>query len=141
MSRTRPMSAPVGRRHPSLPATAASIRSSISSGSLCPPAAKSLMPLSGIGLCEAESTTPRSAPTSPTRYATPGVGSTPTRITVAPALASPATTAASNISPLARGSRPTTATRGRPLSPVSASVRAAATATARASSGVRSAFA
>ena len=38
--------------------TAASIRISISSGSLCPPAAKSLMPLSGIGLCEAESITP-----------------------------------------------------------------------------------
>ena len=48
--------------------------SSISSGSLCPPAAKSLMPLSGIGLCEAESITPRSALVSPTRYATAGRG-------------------------------------------------------------------
>ena len=32
--------------------------SSTSSGSLCPPAAKSLMPLSGIGLCDAEIITP-----------------------------------------------------------------------------------
>ena len=67
------------------------------------------MPLSGIGLCEAEIITPRSAPSSPVRNATPGVGSTPTRSDVAPALVRPAATAASSISPLARGSRPTTA--------------------------------
>ncbi len=36
--------------------------SSTASGSLCPPAANSLMPLSGIGLCDAEIITPRSAP-------------------------------------------------------------------------------
>ena len=68
------------------------------------------MPLSGIALCDAEIITPRSAPSASTRYATAGVGSTPTRTASAPADASPATTAASSISPLARGSRPTTAT-------------------------------
>ena len=120
--------------------TAASICISISSGSLCPPAAKSLMPLSGIGLCEAESITPRSALASAVRNATAGVGSTPTRTTLAPALVSPATTAASSISPLARVSRPTTASGGW-LRSVSASVCAAATASASANSGVRSAFA
>src|SRR5262249_51823693 len=72
---------------------------------------------------------------SPVRYATAGVGSTPTRTTVAPALARPATTAASSISPLARGSRPTTA-----IGACDSEARtwAAATATAIASSGVRS---
>ena len=70
------------------------------------------MPLSGIGLCDAESITPRSALASAVRNATAGVGSTPTRTTLAPALVSPATTAASSISPLARVSRPTTASGG-----------------------------
>ena len=70
-----------------------------------------------------------------------GVGSTPTRTTLAPALVSPATTAASSISPLARGSRPTIAS-GWWLASLSMSTRAAATATDRASSGVsRSPFA
>ena len=56
-------------------------------------------------------------------------GSTPTRSTSAPARARPATTAASSISPLARGSRPTTATG--PTGPSrSASTEAAARATA-----------
>ena len=35
---------------------------SMASSSLRPPRAKNLMPLSGIGLCEADSTTPKSAP-------------------------------------------------------------------------------
>ena len=35
------------------------------------------MPLSGIGLCDAESMTPRSAPTSAVRKAMAGVGSMP----------------------------------------------------------------
>ena len=70
----------------------------------------------------------------------PGVGSTSTRITVAPALVRPATTAASSISPLARGSRPTTASGGWDRS-ASASTWAAATATDIASSGLRSALA
>ena len=74
--------------------------------------AKILMPLSGIGLCDAEIITPKSASYAPVRYATAGVGSTPTRSTSAPALVRPATTAASSISPLARGSRPTTASGG-----------------------------
>ncbi|SKY98779.1 Uncharacterised protein [Mycobacteroides abscessus subsp. abscessus] len=39
----------------------ASIRSSTSSSSLCPPAPKNLMPLSGIGLCDAEIITPNVA--------------------------------------------------------------------------------
>src|SRR5882757_3388450 len=114
--------------------------SSTVSGSLCPPSANNLMPLSGIGLCDAEIITPRSAPNSPTRYATAGVGSTPARSTSAPAEASPAVTAASSISPLARGSRPTTAT-GRCDRSLSASTRAADAAIAIPSSGVNSALA
>src|SRR3954465_13826896 len=85
------MPAPVGRSTSACPSvTAASILSSISSGSFCPPAAKSLIPLSGIGLCEADSITPRSAPVWPTRYAIAGVGSTPTRTALAPTLVGPA---------------------------------------------------
>src|SRR5215207_4044165 len=98
------------------------------------------MPLSGNGLWLAEIMTPRSAPVSAVRNASAGVGTTPARRTSAPALVSPATTAASSISPLARGSRPTTAT-GREVPSRSASTPAAARATERASSGVRSAFA
>ncbi len=37
------------------------MRSSTSSGSLVPPMAKNLMPLSGAGLCDAEIMTPKSA--------------------------------------------------------------------------------
>ena len=44
-----------------------STASSMASGSLCPPAANSLMPLSGIALCDAEIITPRSAPRASTR--------------------------------------------------------------------------
>ena len=105
-----PTSAPTGRRQGS--PRRASTSSSTRSASLWPPRAKNLMPLSGIGLWLAESMTPRSTPQRPTRWATAGVGSTPTRTTSTPALASPATTAASRNSPLARGSRPTMA-RGR----------------------------
>src|SRR5690606_22178449 len=72
-----------------------------------------------------------------TRNATAGVGRTPTRTASAPAEVSPATTAASSISPLARGSRPTTAT-GRRERSRSASTRAADAESATASSGVRS---
>src|SRR3954447_18114230 len=132
------MPPPVGRPISACPSSiACSIRTSSSSGSLVPPAANSLIPLSGIGLCEAESITPRSALVCATKYATAGVGSTPTRTTLAPALVSPATTAASSISPLARGSRPTIAS-GWWLRSLSTRTRAAATATERASSGVRS---
>ena len=74
---TRPRPAPVGRAPASL--ISASTRSSSSSPSLKPSAPKSLMPLSGNGLCEAEMTTPRLAPCSRTSQAMPGVGSTPAR--------------------------------------------------------------
>ncbi len=67
------------------------------------------MPLSGIGLWDAESITPRSAPSFSVRNATAGVGSTPSSSTSTPADASPATTAASRNSPEIRVSRPTTA--------------------------------
>ena len=69
----------------------ASICSSTSSASLCPPRAKNLIPLSGIGLCEAEIITPRSTPSSAVRWATAGVGRTPRTRTSRPALARPAT--------------------------------------------------
>ena len=52
----RPTPAPVGRSQ-SWPSTA-SIWSSLASGNLNPPRAKNLMPLSGIGLWEAEITAP-----------------------------------------------------------------------------------
>src|SRR4051795_280369 len=117
-----------------------SIAASTASGSLCPPRLNNLMPLSGIGLWLAEIITPRSASVRPVGCAIAGVGRTPARSTSAPALDSPATTAASSISPLARGSRPTTAT-GREVPSRSASTLAAARATERANSGVRSALA
>src|SRR4051812_27270239 len=95
-----------------------------------------------MGLCDAESTTPRSAPVSATSPATAGVGRTPASSTSTPALARPATTAAARNSPEARGSRPTIA-RGRcpAKTPTSPSTWAAATARSRASSAVTSRFA
>src|SRR5690349_6032078 len=100
------------------------------------------MPLSGMALWLADSITPRSAPSAPVRNATAGVGSTPTRSTSTPALARPATTAASRNSPDARGSRPTTAVGRWPWNvPASASTCAAATDRPSAISAVRSALA
>src|ERR687896_1615758 len=102
------------------------------------------MPLSGAGLCEADSMTPRSAPSERVKNATAGVGNTPSLSTSTPAPASPATTAASRNSPEARGSRPTTAIgRPRPATlsekaPTSPSTRAAATDRPSASGAVRS---
>ena len=55
----RPTSAPIGASGRS--AMAASMRSSVSSGSFVPPSAKILMPLSAAGLWEAEIMTPKSA--------------------------------------------------------------------------------
>ena len=55
------MAVPVGPVSSST-AMARSISSSMSSGSFLPPAAKNLMPLSGIGLWDAEIITPMSAP-------------------------------------------------------------------------------
>src|SRR5215467_1047044 len=86
--------------------------------------------------------TPMSAPSSPVRNATPGVGITPSRSTSTPAAARPATTAASRNSPEARGSRPTTATSRPPRGPAAArmscSTPAAAAARSMASLPVRS---
>ncbi len=67
----------------------ASTRFSSSSPSLKPSPPKSLMPLSGNGLCEAEMTAPRLAPCSRTSQAMPGVGSTPARSARPPADAMP----------------------------------------------------
>ena len=90
------------------------MRSSTSSGSLAPPRAKNLMPLSGAGLCDAETMTPKSASMSATRNAAAGVGMTPASSTSTPELASPAATAALRNSPETRGSRATTAIGRRP---------------------------
>src|SRR3546814_837837 len=67
------------------------------------------MPLSGIGLCEALSITPRSASSEAVRKATPGVGTTPRRSTSPPAQPRPATTSAPRLCPARRVPRPTTA--------------------------------
>ena len=116
----RPTPSPVGS--PDTSTRPASMASSASSDSLRPPGPKILMPLSGIALCDAEMTMPRSAPRSAVRNATAGVGRTPSCSTSTPAEASPAATAASSISPDARGSRPSTAngrspSRGVPAVP------------------------
>src|SRR4051812_23584005 len=117
---------------------------SMASSSLTPPRARNLMPLSGIGLCEALMTTPRSASSAAVRWATPGVGSTRSRSTSTPADARPATTACSRNCPEIRESRPTTArgrSRVRSYSPRAMITRAAATDRSRASSAVTSRFA
>ena len=106
--------APVGRVPAPRRIAAPRSRPRASSASLMPPRAKNLMPLSGIGLCRRRASRRGRRRTSPVRYATAGVGSTPTRATSTPALARPATTAASRNSPEARGSRPTTATGAVP---------------------------
>src|SRR5690606_25105950 len=83
------------------------MRSSTMSGSLTPPRAKILMPLSGAALCDAEIITPKSASRSATRNARAGVGMTPASRTSTPEEASPAATAASRKCPETRGSRAT----------------------------------
>src|SRR6266699_1315322 len=118
----------------------ASMSSSTASVSLTPPRPKNLIPLSLAGLWLAEMTTPNAASRAPVRYATPGVGRTPSLSTSTPELASPATTAASRNSPEARGSRPTSA-NGRPAAltpPPGPSTAAAATLRSMASRAVRS---
>src|SRR6476619_3347087 len=134
------MASPVGRSHGSR--SRFSIAVSIASSSFTPPRARNLMPLSGIGLWLAESTTPRSAPSDSVRNATPGVGSTPRSLTSTPADSSPATTAASRNSPERRVSRPTTARSRCPLkTPASPRTCAAATERSRQSSAVTTEFA
>ena len=97
--------APLGPRHdrpearrPPAGGPAASIAcstaASSASGSLKPSAPKSLIPLSGKGLCEALITAPATASPRLTSSATAGVGSTPPSSTCTPALASPAASAA-----------------------------------------------
>src|SRR5690606_23987140 len=120
------------------------MRSSTSSGSLTPPTAKILMPLSSAGLCEAEIMTPKSARTSLIRKAAAGVGTTPASSTSTPELESPAATAAEMNSPEMRGSRARTATGRRPDALRPSATRpcprttAADCASPRASSTVRS---
>ncbi|CAB4668962.1 unannotated protein [freshwater metagenome] len=73
----RPTFAPVGRSQGS--PRWASIAASSESSNLPPPRAKNLIPLSGMGLCDALIITPRSAPSVATKCAIAGVGNTPTR--------------------------------------------------------------
>ena len=80
-------------------------------GQLGAAGAKNLIPLSGAGLCDAETMTPKSASMSAIRKAAAGVGITPASSTSMPELASPAATAAEMNSPETRGSRARTATR------------------------------
>src|SRR5262245_40757366 len=91
------------------------------------------MPLSGKGLCDAD-TMAAGAPSRADHHATSGVGATPSSATSAPSDARPALSAASSSGPERRVSRPT-AKRSPP------STRAAARPSARASSGVSSALA
>src|SRR5262245_14538866 len=133
----RPTSAPVGALPvgPSLMRwdSSASSRASTSSLSFRPPAANSLMPLSGNGLCDAD-TMAAGAACCTDHHATSGVGATPSSVTSAPSDARPALSAASSRGPDRRVSRPTAK-----WSP--SSTRAAARPSARASSGVSSALA
>ena len=77
-----------------------------------PPRARNLMPLSGIGLCDAESTTPMSAPSAAVRSATAGVGSTRSRKRRRRRRPARRPRRARGTRPEVRESRPTTA-RGR----------------------------
>src|SRR5690625_1942922 len=117
-----------------------SISSSTSSVSLWPLESKNLIPLSGIGLCEAETMTPKSTSIVAVRCATAGVGTTPRSKTSTPVEAIPAAMAAEMNSPDARGSRARRAIgRGSRLPSVSTSD--AATASARENSAVMTLFA
>src|SRR3954452_5961545 len=115
----------------------ASMRSSSASASLKPSGPNSLIPLSGNGLCEAESTAPMSARCSRTSTATPGVGSTPARSAIPPAEAMPAHSASSSSGPDRRVSRPTSTTGARSATPRSRTSRTAAEPSASASCGLR----
>ena len=119
----------VGLGSPSA-ASSASSWASTSSVSLRPPAAKSLMPLSPNGLCEAEIMAAGTA-SMPARKATAGVGTTPRSTTSTPSVARPAARAAASNGPDRRVSRPISH-RDPP------STRAAARPSVSASSGVSS---
>ena len=93
--------------------SSSSTAASVASGSLSPPAAKSLTPLSAKGLCEAEMTAAGTAALRPSARPPPGVGRTPRSTTSAPSLASPADRAAWSSGPERRVSRPTRKDAGR----------------------------
>ena len=73
--------------------------SSNSSESLYPLSLKNLIPLYSTGLCDAEIITPASAPYFLVKYATAGVGTTPSTTASAPTDNIPDINADSNISP------------------------------------------
>src|SRR5882724_346806 len=83
--------------------SSASISSSAASLSFRPSRSKTLIPLYSGGLCEAETTTPRSSASS----ATAGVGSTPASTALPPASTTPRANASSSSGPDPRVSRPT----------------------------------
>ena len=85
-----------------------SISSSSASFSLKPLSENILMPLCSNGLCDAEITTPASAWSITVRYATPGVGITPSVVTSQPQAVRPAMSAHSSISDEIRVSLPMT---------------------------------
>src|SRR5436189_721695 len=88
---------------PWLLSRSASISSSAASVSLRPSRSKNLIPLYSGGLCEAETTKPRSSRSS----ATAGVGSTPASTALPPASTTPRANASSSSGPDPRVSRPT----------------------------------
>jgi len=100
------------------------MRSSISSGSFSPSPPNILMPLNSAGLCEAEIMMPASALYFPTRYATAGVGTTPSMMTSAPTEHSPAAQAIASMSDEMRLSMPTTNTGRLRLFPESTAAAA-----------------
>ena len=132
----RPTSEPIGvSAFPS----AASILSSVESGSLWPPREKNLIPLSGAELWLAEIITPKSASRSAVRYAAPGVGITPASKTSTPDEAKPAETAAERKSLEILGSWPITALGRSPRERASSErTKAAACAKRSAKSAVMS---
>ena len=101
-------------RHRSAAATArrsgGSIASSISSGSLCPPRAKNLMPLSGIGVVRRRQHHAEVGVERVDEVRDAGVGSTPTRSTSTPGAREAGDHRRLEELPETRGSRPTTAT-------------------------------
>ena len=77
-------------------------------GACGPRREKIFTPLSGHGLCEAETTTPASAPSSRASHATAGVGTTPAKRTMPPAFVSPPVSAQTIPPEDSRVSHPTT---------------------------------
>ena len=134
-----PMSSPVGRGKCACESMSVSISASTASDSLKPSAPKNLMPLSSIGLCDAEIITPAAASMLAVIAATAGVGTIPSSTTLRPVDAIPATIAPSSIGPDKRVSRPRT--MGLSIGWSCAMTAAPARPTLYASSGVRSAFA